>query len=157
MEKFELNPSDYLLWKRLRRELSLLVLLIAILLFFVGLNVVYFTATFFMYALLLLLKRNRIITQIQLDDKKEELTICYYYLIFLKGKESIPYQKLGFKMSMKRFGFGAATHTLELFKGKVLSGEIRKEGKWKWSEDTINQIFKQLTVISKQKSVNSEQ
>jgi Ca2+/Na+ antiporter len=147
MERFKLNPSEYTLLLRIRRELALLLLLLAILLFFVGLNVVYFTATILMYILLLLLKRNRIITSLQFNDEAQTLEFEYYYLIFFHGKEDIPYSKLNFKMSLKRFGFGAATQTLEIFKGKVLNGEIRKEGKWKWDENHINSIYEKLTSI----------
>lgn len=149
MEKFELYPCDYPLGKRIRKELSLLGLLVLILLFFVGLNVVYFTAVFFMYILLLLLKRNRIIIKLIFDNENNELILSYFYLIFFKGKERIPYSKLIGKLSMKRFGFGAATETLEIFKGKILSGEIRKDGKWKWSEEQIKLISQKLSEIEK--------
>lgn len=152
MENFELSPSNYPLEKRIRKELSLLGLLVIILLFFVGLNLVYFTAVFFMYILLLLLKRNRIIIKLIFDNENKELILSYYYLIFFKGKERIPYSKLIGKLSMKRFGFGAATETLEIFKGKILSGEIRKDGKWKWPEKQIKQISQKLSEIDKNNS-----
>lgn len=152
MEKFELSPSDYPIGKRVRKELSLLGLLVLILFFFVGLNVVYFTSVFFMYILLLLLKRNRIIIKLKFDNKNKKLILSYYYLIFLKGKEHIPYSKLISKLSMKRFGFGAATETLEIFKGKILSGEIRKDGKWKWPKEQIRLISEKLSEIDKNNS-----
>ena len=147
MEKFILSQDKYKLWDRLRKELSLLVLLIAILLFFVGFKVVYFTAVIVMYSLLLLLKRNRIITAIVFDDQNQEFRIEYYYFIFIKSVEVIPYSKLNFKISMKRFGFGAATNTLELFKNRILSGEIRKDGKWNWPEDQMNSIVQKLSKL----------
>ncbi|MCT4602409.1 MAG: hypothetical protein N4A59_05865 [Marinifilum sp.] len=149
MEKFELPKESYTLWDRTRKELSLLILLIIILLFFVGFKVVYFTAVILMYSLLLLLKRNRIITSIEFNDEKNELCIKYYFFIFLKGKETISYSKLNSKLSMKRFGFGSATQTLEIFKGKILSAELRKDGKWKWPEEKMNAIFTKLSAISK--------
>lgn len=148
MEKFELNPSEYPLGKRIQKELSLLALLITILLFFVGINIVYLTAVLFMYVLLLLLKRNRIIYQIEFDDKVAEMNISYYYLIFFRGNEKIKYDKVIFKMGLKRFGFGSAIETLELFKGKILAGEIRKEGKWKWTEECINMLNKKLSLVT---------
>lgn len=149
MEKFELSPNNYKLWDRVRKELSLLILLIAILLFFVGLNVIYFTAVIVMYTLLLTLKRNRILTCIQFNDENQTLDLEYFYLITIKSKESVPYHKLSCKLSMKRFGFGAATQTLELFKGKILCCEIQKEGKWKWSEEQIDNIHKRISDLNK--------
>ncbi|RUT77894.1 hypothetical protein [Ancylomarina longa] len=147
MEKFELPLSEYTIGKRLWQELSFLLLLLAIFLFFVGLNVVYFTATIIMYVLLLSLKRNRIIVQVDFNSEEREVYLHYFYLIFFKRREIIPYQNLNYKMSLKRFGFGAATPTLELFKEKILVGEIRKEGKWKWQEETIEQINQKLKTI----------
>lgn len=149
MEKFELPKDKYNLWDRIRKELALLLLLIAILLFFVGFKMVYFTAIVLMYSLLLLLKRNRIITAILFDDQNQELRLEYYFFIFLKSQERIPYSKLNFKLSMKRFGFGAATNTLEIFKNRILSGEIRKDGKWNWSEDAMNSIYQKLSSLKK--------
>ncbi|PKQ60433.1 hypothetical protein BZG02_19415 [Labilibaculum filiforme] len=151
MEKFELNPTEYPLGKRIKKELSLLALLIIILLFFVGINVVYLTTVLFMYTLLLLLKRNRIIYKIEFNDSTKELKLFYYYLIFFRGSENINYHKTVYKMSLKRYGFGSAIETLELFKGKILVGEIRKEGKWKWTEDNINNLDKKLTIITNSK------
>jgi len=151
MEKFELNPTEYPLAKRIKKELSLLVLLLVILLFFVGINVVYLSTVLIMYMLLLFLKRNRIIYKIEFDDKTAEMSLFYYYLIFFRGNEKMKYDKIVFKMGLKRFGFGSAIETLELFKGKILAGEIRKEGKWKWTEESIKQLNKKLTDITKLK------
>lgn len=148
MEKFELNPSEYPLGKRIKKELSLLALLLVILLFFVGINVVYLTTVLCMYILLLLLKRNRIIYKIEFDDNTAEMSMSYYYLIFFRGKEITKYDKLIFKLGLKRFGFGSAVETLEVFKGKILTGEIRKEGKWKWTKENIKQLNKKLTDIT---------
>jgi hypothetical protein len=148
MEIFELPVESYKLWNRIRRELSLLFLLIGILLFFVGFNVVYFTSVIFMYSLLLLLKRNRIIIAVRFNDEEKHISLEYYYFIFIKSTEVIPYSKVNFKLSMKRFGFGAATQTLEIFKGKILSAELRKEGKWNWSEENMNTIFKKLSNLN---------
>jgi hypothetical protein len=36
---------------------------------------------------------------------------------------------------------------MELFKGKILAGEIRKEGKWKWSEEITEQLKQKLSSI----------
>jgi hypothetical protein len=148
MEKFELNPTEYPLGKRIKKELSLLALLIVILLFFVGVNVVYLSTVLIMYVLLLLLKRNRIIYKIEFDDNTAEMSMSYYYLIFFRGKEKTKYEKVIFKLGLKRFGFGSAVETLELFRGKILTGEIRKEGKWKWTEESISQLNKKLTTIT---------
>lgn len=148
MEKFELTPSEYRLGKRLQKELSLLLLLVVIIFFFVGINVVYLTAVLMMYLLLLLLKRNRIIYQIEFDDKASQISISYFYLILFRGTETVPYEKIRFKIGLKRYGFGSAVETLELFKGKILLGEIRKEGKWKWAEETIIQIKQKLLNIA---------
>ena len=153
METFELSKESYTLWDRIRKELSLLILLVAILLFVVGFKIVYFTAIIVMYSLLLLLKRNRIVTSMSFDDQKQELYVGYYYFIFAKGKEIIPYSKLNFKVSMKRFGFGAATQTLEIFKGKILSAELRKDGKWSWPEEKTNTICNKLSAIKNVKQV----
>ncbi len=144
MEKFQLDPAEYPLGKRITKELSLLGLLLLILLFFGELKVVYLTAIFLMYFLLLLLKRNRIIFEITFDDDAQEMQLKYYYLIAIKGIEKIPYSKINFNLSLKRFGFGSAIETLEIFKGKILAGEIRKEGKWKWSEENIKQLHEKL-------------
>ncbi|WP_461633230.1 hypothetical protein [Labilibaculum euxinus] len=151
MEKFELDPIEYPLGKRIKKELSLLALLLVIILFFVGINVVYLTTVLFMYILLLLLKRNRIIYKIEFDDNESEMSLSYYYLIFLRGKQKIRYDKIVFKMGLKRYGFGSSIETLELFKAKILVGEIRKEGKWKWTEESINQIKKKLISINELK------
>ncbi|MDM8160611.1 hypothetical protein QUH73_12365 [Labilibaculum sp. K2S] len=148
MEKFELNPLEYPLGKRIKKELSLLALLLVIILFFVGINVVYLTTVLCMYVLLLFLKSNRIIYKIEFDDHTAEISLYYYYLIFFRGKEKIQYDKIVFKMGLKRFGFGSAVETLEFFKGKFLAGEIRKEGKWKWTEESINHLNKKLTDIT---------
>jgi len=147
MENFELPQSEYPIGKRIWKELSFLLFLLAIFFFFVGLNVVYFTATIIMYVLLLSLKRNRIITQVIFESEKQEIHLHYFYLIFFKRHEIIPYHKLIYKMSLKRFGFGAATPTMELFKGKILTGEIRKEGKWKWDEEIVEKINQKLKSI----------
>ncbi|WP_372752141.1 hypothetical protein [Labilibaculum sp.] len=147
MEKFELNPSEYPLQKRIQKEVSLLAILLGILLFFVGIHVVYLTSTLLMYVLLLLLKRNRIVTKITFSDTSEKVTIFYFYLIFFRGKETINYNKLSFKLGLKRFGFGSAIETMELFKGKILAGELRKKGKWKWSEECISQLEQKLNSI----------
>ena len=148
MEQFDLPEKEFNIWLRIRKELALLVFLFVILLFFVGLHVVYFTAIVFMYALLLLLKRNRIITSLVFDDQKQALIIHFYYFIFLQGIAKIPYSKLKYKNGFKRFGFGAATQTIELLEGNVLVGEIRKDGKWKWPESKMNRI---LEILSKAK------
>ncbi|NOU60294.1 hypothetical protein [Marinifilum caeruleilacunae] len=150
MEVFELPKESYTLWDRVRKELALLLLLIAILLFFVGLQVVYFTAVIVMYSLLLMLKRNRIVTSLSFNDQEQEIRIAYYYFIFLKGSEKIPYAKLNSKLSMKRFGFGAATQTIEIFKGRILSAEIRKDGKWSWPEAEMDQISERLSNINRE-------
>jgi hypothetical protein len=147
MEKFELHPSEYPWQKRIRKELSLLALLLGVLLFFVGIHIVYLTSIILMYVLLLLLKRNRIVTQIAFDDEVKKVSISYFYLIFFRGKETINYNKLSFKVGLKRFGFGSAIETMELFKGKILAGEIRKEGKWKWSEEITEQLKQKLSSI----------
>ncbi|WP_421920050.1 hypothetical protein [Marinifilum sp.] len=147
MEIFEMAKGSFSVWDRIRKELSLLVLLLAIIFFFVGLNKVYFASVILMYAFLLMLKRNRIITKLSFNDTKEELCIEYYYFIFIKSKEEIPYSKLSFKLGLKRFGFGSARQTLELFKGKILTAELQKDGKWKWSEEKTNAIFDKLTSI----------
>ncbi len=148
MEKFELKPAEYPLGKRIKKELSLLGLLLVILLFFEGINVVHLTTVLCMYVLLLLLKSNRIVYKIEFDDHTAEMSLFYYYLIFFQGKEKIKYDKIVHKMGLKRFGFGSAVETLELFKGKRLAGEIRTEGKWKWTEECINQLNKKLTDIT---------
>lgn len=151
MEEFELHPSEYPLQKRILRELSLLAILLGVLLFFVGIHVVYLTTVVLMYVLLLLLKRNRIVTKITFSDTTEKVTISYFYLIFFRGKETINYNKLSFKLGLKRFGFGSAVETMELFKGKILAGEIQKEGKWKWTEEMITQLKQKLNSINHSK------
>lgn len=104
-----------------------------------------------MYSLLLLLKRNRIVTALTFDDQKQQIKIDYYYFVFLKGSETIPYQKLNTKLSMKRFGFGAATQTIEIFKGRILSAEIRKDGKWSWPVAQMDQISEKFSQLAQSK------
>lgn len=151
MEKFGQALSEYKLGKRITSELSLLALLIAILFFFVGLNVVYMTATLLMYTLMLLLKRNRIVYQVEFSDTDSEMQILYYYIIFFKGKEKIPYSKLDYKLGLKRFGFGSAIETLEIMNGKFLTAEIRKEGKWKWDEKQMSLLVEKLQKLKDSK------
>lgn len=146
MKIYQQDQNNYSIGKRIKSELSLLCLLLLLIFFFVGFNFVYFSATFLMYTLLLLLKRNRIITSVHISENK--IILHYYYLLFFKGKKEIPISKLKTKISMKRYGFGSSTKTLEFFKKKILVGEIRTNGKWKWKEDKMDELYQRLLELN---------
>jgi len=115
MKSYSPNNADYSLWKRIKSELSLLLIIQIILFIFVGVNIVYEITIVLIFILLLSLKRNRIIYQIEIDENQEKLTIFYFTLVVFKAQEVIDFEKLNSKLGMKRYGLGSAITTLEFF------------------------------------------
>jgi len=141
------NNADFSLWKRIKSELSLLLIIQIILFFFVGIHLVYELTIVLIFILLLSIKRNRIIYQVEFDEDKQKFTILYFTLVIFKAQETIDFEKLNSKLGMKRYGLGSAITTLEFFNKKQLLGEIRVGDKWQWSEEqlkTINTMVAEL-------------
>ncbi len=151
MIEFKIHKQEYSLKNRIFRELKLLLIMVIIILFFTGINVIYLTSLLLIYILLLSMQRNRIITHILFDDKQQKLTICFFHMIFFKRVHSINYHHLGYKYRMKRFGLGTTTPTIEFFEKNKLQGEIHHSGNWKWQMETIENICKKLETIKTKK------
>ena len=148
MTNYTPHNADFSLWKRVKSELSLLLILQVIILIFMGINLVYELTLIVIFILLLSIKRNRILYQVEFDDEKLEFSIFYYSLVAIKGKETIKYDRLNSKLGLKRYGLGSAINTLEFFNKKQLIGEIRVGDKWQWTNEQLKMIH--------EKSVNSK-
>lgn len=148
MTNYTPHKADFSLWKRVKSELSLLLILQVLIFIFMGINLVYELTLFVIFILLLSIKRNRILYQIEFDDEKQEFSILYYSLVAFKGKETIKYERLNSKLGLKRYGLGSAIMTLEFFNKKQLIGEIRVGDKWQWTNEQLNLIH--------ERSVNSK-
>ncbi len=138
------NNADFSLWKRVKSELSLLLILQILIFIFMGINLVYEITLFIIFILLLSIKRNRIVHQIELNLENKSFTISYFYLVGFKGKETISSEKLNSKLGLKRYGLGSAITTLEFFNKKQLIGEIRVGDKWQWTNEQLNLIHEQI-------------
>lgn len=110
-----------------------------------GINLVYELTLIIIFILLLSIKRNRIVYQIDFNDEKNEFSILYYSLVALKGKETITSDKLRTKLGLKRYGLGSAIVTLEFFNNKQLMGEIRVGDKWGWTNEQLEAIQEKAT------------
>ena len=141
MKSYSPNNANFSLWKRIKSELSLLLIIQIILFIFVGINIVYEITIVLIFILLLSLKRNRIIYQIEIDEDKQKFTIFYFTLVVFKAHEAIDIKKIDPKLGMKRYGMGSAINTLEFFNKKQLMGEIRVGDKWQWSEEQFKTII----------------
>lgn len=140
MKSYTPNSANFSLWKRIKSELSLLLIIQIILFIFVGVHIVYEITIILIFILLLSLKRNRIIYQVKIDEDKQKFTIFHFTLVVFKGRETIDFEKLNSKLGMKRYGLGSAITTLEFFNNKQLMGEIRVGDKWQWSEEQLKTI-----------------
>ncbi|MRT93355.1 hypothetical protein [Ancylomarina sp. 16SWW S1-10-2] len=143
MTSYTPNKADFSLWKRIKSELSLLLVLQILIIIFLGLNLVYELTLIVIFILLLSIKRNRIVYQVSFDNQNEEFSISYYYLVALKGKETIKFEKLNSKLGLKRYGLGSSITTLEFFNKKQLVGEIRVGDKWQWTDEQLKTIHDQ--------------
>lgn len=150
MNSYTPDNADFSLWKRIKSELSILLILQILIIVFMGLNLVYELTLIIIFILLLSLKRNRIIYQIDIDDENEEFSISYYTLIALKGKDTIKLDKFNSKLGLKRYGLGSAIPTLEFFNKKQLLGEIRVGDKWQWTDEQLNMIHTQTMRLKDQ-------
>jgi len=147
MKSYTPINADFSLWKRIKSELSLLLIIQIILFIFVGVHLVYEVTIVLIFILLLSLKRNRIIYQVEFDEDNQKFTIFYFTLVVFKAQESIDFGKLNAKLGMKRYGLGSAITTLEFFNKKQLIGEIRVGDKWQWNEEqltTLNAIVSEI-------------
>lgn len=149
MVSFELNAKFYCFWERIKKEVLVLLLLLAVVFILVGFQLSFFTAVIFAYSLLLMLKRNRIVTAVRFNDEEKQVYLEYYYFIFFRGKVDIPYRQLSAKFGTRRLGLGTTANSLEIFKSKILAVEIKQRGKWSWTENQINMIYEKLTSIQK--------
>jgi hypothetical protein len=143
MTSYTPDEADYSLWKRIKSELSLLLILQILIIIFMGVNLVYELTLIVIFILLLSIKRNRIVYQVSFDKQNEEFSVSYYYLVGLKGKETIKFDKLNAKLGLKRYGLGSSITTLEFFSKKQLIGEIRVGDKWQWSDEQLKTIHEQ--------------
>ncbi|WP_372642018.1 hypothetical protein [Ancylomarina sp.] len=148
MTNYTPHNADFSLWKRIKSELSLFLILQILILISMPPNLVYELTLIVIFILLLSIKRNRILYQIEFDDEKREFSIFYYTLIALRRKETIKYDGLNSKLGLKRYGFGSAITTLEFFNKKQIIGEIRVGDKWQWTDEQLKMIH--------EKSVNSK-
>ncbi|MDE5421882.1 hypothetical protein L3073_06655 [Ancylomarina sp. DW003] len=137
--------SNFSLWERIKSELSLFLILQILIIIFMGINLVYELTLIIIFILLLSIKRNRIVYQIDFNDEKNEFSILYYSLVALKGKETITSDKLRTKLGLKRYGLGSAIVTLEFFNKKQLMGEIRVGDKWGWTNEQLEAIQEKAT------------
>lgn len=135
--------ANFSLWKRIKSELSILLILQILIIIFMGLSLVYELTLILIFILLLSIKRNRIIYQVAFDNQNEEFSVSYYYLVTLKGKETIKFDKLNSKLGLKRYGLGSSITTLEFFNKKKLIGEIRVGDKWQWTDEQLKTIHDQ--------------
>lgn len=140
MNTYTPQQADFSLWKRIKSELSLFLILQILIIVFMGISLVYELTLVIIFILLLSLKRNRIIYQIEIDDKEKKLSIFYYTLIVLKRKDTVKLDELNTKLGLKRYGLGSAITTLEFFNKKQLLGEIRVGDKWQWTDEQLNNI-----------------
>ncbi|RZT96517.1 hypothetical protein EV201_1155 [Ancylomarina subtilis] len=136
--------SDFSLWKRIKSELSLFLIIQLLLIIFNGINLVYETTLILIFILLLSIKRNRIIYQIDWDADKSEFQFSYFSLIAIKGTEIVPLENLNTRLGPKRFGLGSSVTTLEFFNKKQLIGEIRSDDKWQWTAEQLDEIHKKV-------------
>ncbi len=143
MTSYTPHNADFSLWKRIKSELSLFLILQFLIIIFMPLNLVYELTLIVIFILLLSIKRNRIIYQVTFDNENKEFSLSYYYLVALKGKETITIDKLNSKLGLKRYGLGSSITTLEFFNKKQLIGEVRVGDKWQWSDDQLQTIHEQ--------------
>ncbi|MGZ2368481.1 hypothetical protein ACXR6G_01685 [Ancylomarina sp. YFZ004] len=148
MTNYTPHNADFSLWKRIKSELSLFLILQILIIIFMPPNLVYELTLIVIFILLLSIKRNRILFQIEFDDENQEFSIFYYTLVAFRRKETIKYDRLNSKLGLKRYGFGSAITTLEFFNKKQIIGEIRVGDKWQWTDEQLEMIHK--------KSVNSK-
>ena len=148
MTNYTPHNADFSLWKRIKSELSLFLILQIFIIIFMPPNLVYELTLIVIFILLLSIKRNRILYQVEFDDEKQEFSIFYYTLVALRRKETIKYDRLNSKLGLKRYGFGSAITTLEFFNKKQIIGEIRVGDKWQWTDEQLKMIH--------EKSVNSK-
>ncbi|MCZ4696074.1 hypothetical protein DWB61_15775 [Ancylomarina euxinus] len=148
MTNYTPHNADFSLGKRIKSELSLLLILQVIILIFMGINLVYELTLIVIFILLLSIKRNRILYQIEFDDEKREFSIYYYSLVIFRRKETINYDRLNSKLGLKRYGLGSAITTLEFFNKKQIIGEVRVGDKWQWTDEQVKMIH--------EKSMNSK-
>ncbi|RXQ93890.1 hypothetical protein EO244_09940 [Ancylomarina salipaludis] len=144
MTSYTPHNTDFSIWKRIKSELSLFLIIQVIFLFFTGINLIYEITLVLIFILLLSLKRNRIIYQIDFDEEKNEFTISYFSLIAIKGTEIVPLTNLNTRLGPKRFGLGSSVTTLEFFNKKQLIGEIRSDDKWQWTDEQLDEIHKKV-------------
>lgn len=144
MDTYSLPSGEYTLLRRIRKELALFLYLQIILIIFFGIDVTLEASLILMYLLMMTLRRNRLLYFFSFDDEKQTLEIKYFHLIFFRKHKIIPYSKLKTRISLKRFGLGNQVKTLETLQEKQLIGEIRMEGKWRWSEETFDNIAKKM-------------
>ncbi len=152
MIEFKIPEQEYSLKNRVFRELTLLLIMIAVILFFTGINVIYLTSLLLIYILLLSTHRSRIVTRIQFDDNQQKLTIHFFQLIFFRRKCTINYHNLAYKYRMKRLSFGTAAPAVEFFEKNKLQAEIHQSGNWKWEQNTFNNICKKLETLQQSKA-----
>lgn len=143
MTHYKPIEADFSLWKRIKSELSILLILQVLIIIFVGLNLVYELTLVLVFILLLSIKRNRIIYQVSFNNENKEFSISYYYLVILKGKETIKFDKLNSKLGLKRHGLGSSITSLEFFNKRKLIGEIRVGDKWQWTNEQLKTIHEQ--------------
>ena len=148
MTNYTPHNADFSLWKRIKSELSLFLILQIFIIILMPPNLVYELTLIVIFILLLSIKRNRILYQVEFDDEKQEFSIFYYTLVALRRKETIKYDRLNSKLGLKRYGFGSAITTLEFFNKKQIIGEIRVGDKWQWTDEQLKMIH--------EKSVNSK-
>lgn len=147
MTSYTPKEADFSLWKRIKSELSILLILQILIIIFMGINLVYELTLIVIFILLLSIKRNRIIYQLNFNTEDEEFLVSYYYLVALKGEETIKFDKLNSKLGLKRYGLGSSITTLEFFNKKQLIGEIRVGDKWQWTDEQLKTIHKQVSSL----------
>lgn len=143
MTNYTPENADFSLWKRIKSELSILLILQILIIIFMGISLVYELTLIVIFVLLLSLKRNRIVYQVSFNADKQEFSVLYYYLVALKGKETIKLDQLNSKLGLKRYGLGSSITTLEFFNKKQLIGEIRVGDKWQWTDEQLKTINEQ--------------
>lgn len=144
MISYKPHHSDFSLWKRIKSELSLFLILQILIIIFLPFNLVYELTLIVIFILLLSIRRNRIINQIKFDSQTNEFSISYYYLIAIEGKESIKIENVNSRLGLKRYGLGSSIMTLEFFNKKQLLGEIRVGDKWGWTDEQLKTIHEQI-------------
>jgi len=144
MRTYSLPASELTLAKRIRRELSLFLYLQLILLLVWGPDFTLEVTLIVVYLLLLSLKPKRIVYHIDILEEEKSLELGYYFMVFFRRKLSLPFTELRTRTLHKRQGLGSATETLEFYRGKVIQGEIRLGGSWKWDETSFREIAANL-------------